>query len=149
MKTEETKYRVIVSTNTFVTNFDKEMCAFITGQIGECKIGIDRKFRAPAEVRDLFEKAMERRICADDYWRPVGPNEEDSNAFELFFKEKPSEAMIEAIIEGFNDFADEKKEKNPITTRISLEGIKIITEKTVYEETTEVIEVGNKINSAT
>jgi hypothetical protein len=149
MRREEIKYRVIVSTNTFAANFDKELCAFTTGQIGECKIGIDRRYRASAEVREMFEKAMERRVGADDYWRPVGPNAKDANAFELYFKEKPTQEMIDAFIEGFNDFADEKKEKNPITTRISLEGITIITEKTVYEETEEVVEVGNKVKSTT
>ncbi len=140
MKKEEIKYRVVVSTNTFATNFEREMCAFVTGQIGECKVGINRQFRASADERELFEKVMERRLCADNYWRPVSTCADDANAFELYFKEKPTKKMIEIIREGCNDFADEKKEKNQIMTRINIISIRVIKERTLYEETEENID---------
>lgn len=134
MRKEETKYRVVISTNTFAANFDKEACAFMTGQIGQCKIGIDRQFWQPAATRTLFENAMERRLCVDDVWRPVGPNPNDANSFELFFKEKPTNEMLNIIVEGFNEFADEKKEKNPMTNKIVLEKIVVVRETSIYEE---------------
>jgi hypothetical protein len=96
MKKEEVKYRIIVSTNTFATNFDKELCAFVTGQIGE---------------------------------------------FELYFKERPTDEKIKALVEGFHEFADEKKEKNPITERITLHGIKVIKKRSLYEESEESYEL--------
>lgn len=141
MRKEEIKYKIIVSTNVFISDLDKEMCAFITGQIGECKIGIDRKFRADSDVREMFESAMERRLCSDNYWRPVGPNADDSNAFEFYFKNKPTDEMIKALVEGFHEFADEKKEKNPIMQRITLLGLTVIKERSLYEETEELYDL--------
>jgi len=140
MRKEEIKYRVLISTNTFATNFEKELCAFVTGQIGECEAGINRRFYQSAEVREEFEKRMERRLCDDGNWGPVQTCPTDANAFELFFKEKPTQEMISHIHEACNEFADEKKEKNPMTVRISIESIKVIKEVNVYEETEEVYE---------
>lgn len=135
---EEIKYRVVITTNTFALNFDKEICAYVTGQIGECKTGVDRQYKASSYARGLFEKSMERRMCDDNLWRPVAISESDSNAFELFFKDKPTEEMMEFIKEGCGDFADEKKQKYPITTKIEFKKFVIIKERTLYEETEEI-----------
>lgn len=141
MKKEEVKYRVVVCTNTFATNFEKELCAFVTGQIGECETGINRRFYQSAEVREQFEKKMERRLCDDGNWGPVQTSPADANSFELFFKEKPTQQMLDHIHEAINEFADEKKDKNPMTVRISIDNIKVIKEVSIYEETEEVYEV--------
>lgn len=137
MKKEEIKYRVVVSTNTFTTIFENQICAFVTGQVGECNVGADRRYNASADVRSLFEKSMERRMCSDDYWRPVSACADDINSFELYFKERPTKEMIDIIRDGCNEYADEQKEKNPLMPRISIDAIKVIKERTLYEETEE------------
>lgn len=138
MRKEEIKYRVVISTNTFATNFEKELCAFVTGQIGECKVGIDRRFYSSAEMRDIFEKAMERRLCDDGYWRPVQTSPKDVNSFELFFKERPTQQMMDHIREACDEFAEEKKDKNPLTNKITFDNIVVIKERSLYEESEEV-----------
>lgn len=140
MKREEeiTKYRVVIKTNALAASFYEEICQFATGQVGEGVVGIGRKYRASQETRDMFEKAMERRLGSDNYWSPVYPCA-DINSFELYFKEKPTKEMLRLIGEGCDEYADEKKEKNPIMTRINIESIKVFKERTstVYEETEE------------
>jgi hypothetical protein len=138
MKHEETlKYKVVITTNVLVT-FVPELCAYITGQIGQCNVGIDLRFKADEETRKLFGDAMERRMCPDDYFRPADQSPLDGNAFELYFKTKPTTEMISIIKERCNLFADEQKKKFPIMSRIEIMSLLLITERTLVEETEEV-----------
>jgi hypothetical protein len=140
MKREEEtiKYRVVITTSELAASFYGELCAFVTGQVSEIDTSNSRRFRASAEIRSMFEKAMERRLGSDKFWSPVYPCE-DVNSFELYFKEKPTKGMLKLLKEGCDEFSDEKKEKNPIMTRISIKSIKVFKERTlsVYEETEE------------
>lgn len=45
------KYKFIIDTNKYAGNFEREMCAYLTGRIGEC--GVGQEFAA------LFEKEYE------------------------------------------------------------------------------------------
>jgi len=137
MRTEEVKYKVVITTNTFAT-FERELCAYVTGQIGQCNTGIEHRFKADEEVKKLFEDAMERRQCIDDYWRPVQASSKDGNAFELYFKVYPTKEMIDLLVEGCKLFADEQKKKYPITTKINVDEVKIVTERTIIEELEEI-----------
>ena len=137
MKQETLKYKVVITTNVLVT-FVPELCAYITGQIGQCNVGIDLRFKADADVRKQFEESMERRMCPDDYFRPADQSPLDGNAFELYFKTKPTVEMIEIIKERFNLFADEQKRKMPIMVRIEIRDFRLVTERTLVEESEEV-----------
>jgi hypothetical protein len=140
-KKEEIKYRMIVSTDTLVETFYMEACAYVTGQIGQCNVGTDKKFNAPAEHRAMFERVMERRMCVDSYWRPAFPCVDDMDSFELYFKERPTREMVDIIRAGCNEFADEMKEKFPITKRIQILDIVVIKERTLFESMQETYEV--------
>ena len=54
------KYYFIVDTDTYAGNFEREMCAHITGQVGECDVGQDiakkAKDNIPLDKLDLFEE---------------------------------------------------------------------------------------------
>jgi len=132
---ESIKYRVVIKTNALAASFYEELCAFVTGQVSEIDTSNSRRFRAPSEVRSMFEASMERRLGADNHWSPVYPCD-DTNSFELYFKEKPTPEMVQIIKDGCEEFSDEKKEKNPIMTRIEIIDIKVLQEKTIniYEE---------------
>lgn len=45
-----TLYTLIVDTNLYSGNFEREMCAFITGQIGECGVGRGEASEAEEEL---------------------------------------------------------------------------------------------------
>lgn len=137
MRNEIIKWKVVITTNTFATTFENDLCAFVTGQIGQCNVGTEFRYKADEEVRNLFEAAMERRMCSDDYFRPVYSSLDDSNAFELYFKDKPTDEMMSLLKSGCEDFALERKKKLPITTKIEFRSIKLVKESTVVEVTEE------------
>lgn len=33
------KYSFIIDTNSYAGNFEREMCAYLTGQVGDCGVG--------------------------------------------------------------------------------------------------------------
>lgn len=35
------KYILVADTNQYAGNFERELCAYITGQYGECSVGAD------------------------------------------------------------------------------------------------------------
>lgn len=50
----ETDYKVIViDTDHYAGNFEREMCAYITGQYGECGVGKETADRVSSEIKNL------------------------------------------------------------------------------------------------
>jgi hypothetical protein len=47
-------YKFIIDTDQYSGNFEREMCAYLTGQIGECGVG--------CEYAELFEKEVSDKI---------------------------------------------------------------------------------------
>lgn len=66
-----TLYTFIVDTNLYSGNFEREMCAFITGQIGECGVGRGEASEAedelPAHILTWFEENIEQRGDDEEY----------------------------------------------------------------------------------
>jgi hypothetical protein len=82
-----------VKTNTYAGNFEREICSYMAGQIGECGVGknfidenITNKF---SNIKDL----------PDDYgcYRPVQLDESDSNNLIIFFETEPTKEQIEIL----------------------------------------------------
>ena len=88
-------YRVLVKTNCYAGNFEREMCAFMTGCIGECEVG--EEF-VDEGVREKFKGFIERKADDNGCFRPVEVGE-DSNDFVIFFREEPSSEQIELMAE--------------------------------------------------
>lgn len=51
-------YKFIVDTNSYAGNFEREMCAYLTGKIGECEVGW--------ELAEIFEKENTDNISFDN-----------------------------------------------------------------------------------
>lgn len=69
------KYYLVIDTDTYADNFERELCAYITGVIGDCRVGSKMAKKAKKELDaatiDYFENFVERE--ADDHgcYRPV------------------------------------------------------------------------------
>jgi hypothetical protein len=50
--TQETKYRLVVDTNQYAGNFERESIAFATGQVGECGVGMGEADEAHDALTD-------------------------------------------------------------------------------------------------
>ncbi len=88
-------FGLVIKTNSYTGNFEREMCAFLTGQVGECEVG--------KELKDvLLDKPdFEHNIqhVADDHgcYRPCSLHEKNSNSMIIFFHTKPTEEQINWI----------------------------------------------------
>lgn len=50
------KYIFVIDTDQYSGNFEREMCACLTGQIGDCEVGIEESIKFRKEVgEDMYE----------------------------------------------------------------------------------------------
>lgn len=84
-------YAFIIKTSEYAGNFEREMTAWITGQIGECSVG--EEF-----IEDNFKINFEELIqqCPDDHGchRPTVICGNRNENVAIFFDDKPSEKII-------------------------------------------------------
>jgi hypothetical protein len=113
------KYAVLIKTNKYAGNFEREMCAHVTGHIGECEVG---KKYVDKNIAKLFENVIGNE--ADDHgcYRPVtlgcdikgGTNQD----VVIFFEEEPTKVHLDTIKKRLPDFKYEKG--------LKIEGLELI-----------------------
>jgi hypothetical protein len=93
------EYSIIIDTNQYTGNFERELCAFVTGQIGDCKVG--EKFIDPDEDYELFDDDIIRQdLDNDGCFRPVRICQDVNgkiNSIKIFFENKPTDEQINFI----------------------------------------------------
>ncbi len=76
MDDDEYNYEFVIDTTEYAGNFEREMCAYITGCVGDCEVGIDiaEKVRDEIKQSNFFEE-IDDLVCRlpDDNgcYRPV------------------------------------------------------------------------------
>ena len=71
---EPDRYLFVIDTDRYAGNFEREMCAYVTGQIGECEVGKENAELAKQEIPDVVAKLEELIDSIPDehgYHRPV------------------------------------------------------------------------------
>jgi len=97
-------YLFIINTDRYAGNFEREMCAYSTGVIGDCEVG-DRQADDFIEtynktIRDFFEKNIEQRPDDHGCYRPVeiynnNPNiDNEYHSLVIYFEAQPTSDMI-------------------------------------------------------
>ena len=103
----------VVKTNEYTGNFEREMCAFVTGRIGECEVGDAYIVNLPVNFDNIMD-------VADDSGchRPVSVHDNDSNNLVIFFETEPSKEQIELMKERSKLFNEARKKTSFIKTAI-------------------------------
>lgn len=128
----------VIDTADYAGNFERDLCAFITGKVGDCGQGDEmvELFMRQVEKSDeyLFDNVITE---ADDHgcWRPVtiyqtcpGKN----NSVAIFFENRPSSQQIETMKERTLMFAKMPNKWMPSTPFISeITGFRLIKNKVV------------------
>ena len=52
-------YLFVIDTDKYAGNFEREICAYITGQIGECEVGKENAKLARQEIPDVVARLDE------------------------------------------------------------------------------------------
>jgi hypothetical protein len=68
-----TKIKLVIDTTEYAGDFEREMCAYITGQYGECEIGYDIAEQESPNIRHLewFEDHVVHKRDENGCARPV------------------------------------------------------------------------------
>lgn len=103
-----TEFAIVIKTDSYAGNFEREMCAHVTGHVGECGVGSEY---VNSEVKSKFygyiEEVPDDRGC----YRPVSlgcdlPDEFglSSDDVVIWFNEKPTDEMVKVVNERLETF---------------------------------------------
>ena len=138
----EKQYIFVIDTDSYAGNFEREMCAYVTGQTGECGVGEDYAKRAHNEIPQAQKTELESIVKSvmDDHgcYRPVSIHSNpriskpNSNSVGIYFSQKPSQDLVNMMKdrakavgnEGFGFFEKEK---------VDVMGFRMITEQLIAE----------------
>ena len=113
---------VVIDTDSYAGNFEREMCAYITGQIGDCCVG-DKKAALAAEelaevtifngeeqepILEYFEYSVEQEGDEHGCRRPVEIWNDLGNGYSslaIFFNEIPPDEVLAIMLERAKEFA--------------------------------------------
>ena len=120
--------KLIIDTNSYSGNFEREMCAYVTGQYGECGVGKDLAISSVKDIKyiDWWNKNILQKSPPKPelkVYRPVSIYQDkqgEYNSLVIYAKKKPSEIVILEFICRVKEFC-KKKEINVYGVRI-LEG---------------------------
>lgn len=98
-------FGLVIKTDSYAGNFERELCAHVTGHIGECEVG--NKF----VEKDITNMFMDYIVSlADDHgcYRPVEIYDDNDgyNSLVIYFSVEPTPEQINIIkqrVETFNE----------------------------------------------
>lgn len=157
------KYIFIVDTTEYAGDFEREMCAFCTGVIGDCEVGREEKkkwIEAYGEDKaDEMYEMMEQRPDEHGCRRPVSivptpgyintgmgkhikekdakPEDERYPAYQsvaMYFYERPTKEVINMIKERAKLFTKTNDRISREPRTLKILGFRLLKETTVIEE---------------
>ncbi len=98
---EQITYIFEINTNKYAGNFERNMCAFATGIIGECEVGDSY---VEQDIKDLFEDDVQQVSDEHGCYRPCSA---DGNTVEIYFYNHPSRQQISLMKERIEEYGSE------------------------------------------
>ena len=125
------KYYFIIDTNKYAGNFERQMCAFITGEVGDCGVGCSEAETAMAEldedISDRFSEVIGRDAGDDGCHRPckIYPSKNNKyNSLAIIFCEELAGDLIRIM----------KDRSHKYSKKIKVIGFRLVTEKSTHNE---------------
>lgn len=109
--------RVVIDTDSYAGNFERDLCAYVTGQYGECEVGKDLadNFSKDIEHIEWWEKNIVQRsdpppACSCERPVKIYKNKEGVyHSLAIYVKKHPSEKVLSELIERVKYFCANKK----------------------------------------
>lgn len=115
MENEKIEYKVVVDTDKYAGNFEREMTAFMTGVVGDCEVGseLQKTFQIECSEDICFEmdNLIAFRLSPHVVYRPcaICENEDkEYNSFEIYLEKKPKKHLFELMRERAYKYAKNK-----------------------------------------
>lgn len=110
-----------IDTNEYSGNFEREMCAYLTGCVGECEVGEEYVDKT---ITPIFSKVIKQ--CPDDHgcYRPCDAIENESgvcHSVGIFFSVKPTDEQIEVMKKRSFEFNQEMINKSSYNSGSKIE----------------------------
>jgi hypothetical protein len=138
MENKEIKWVFIIDTNQYAGNFERDMCAYCTGQIGDCKVGEEEseKFEIKYgqefinEMSEIIENRPDEHGChrptkihptpgylnngmgkeyKEKEWKEGMEKYPSYQSVAIFFYDKPKKDIIEMIKKRAKEFTKKQK----------------------------------------
>lgn len=130
------EYLFVIDTDSYAGNFEREMCAYLTNQIGECTVGekfIDLDNPIAKEMEDIILQKPDEHGC----FRPVTidiPNAKICHSVGIYISKKPTTYQIAIMKQRAFEFnkINQNKKDYPVSD-IKILGFKLITIGTQYK----------------
>lgn len=133
------KYAILIKTDSYAGNFERELCAHLTGHIGECGVGDNYVDESIAEKFENYVAQEEDEGC----YRPVNLGYDfgySNDDVIIWFNEKPTEELIDIIKERLETFNETKlKLESWNKDVIGIKEVKILTFKRKISVSEEII----------
>lgn len=90
----------VIKTNKYAGNFERQLCAYITGVIGGCGVGAreQQAFCTEVDDHDKFMEFVDMLPHDDGCFRPVSIFGPDYNDVAIFFHQPPTDELIDLMI---------------------------------------------------
>jgi hypothetical protein len=116
------KYSIVVKTNQYAGNFERELCAHLTGIVGECEVGEEY---VDETVTPIFEEFISQVPDDNGTRRPVGLGSENEGAsgqdVVIYFDSEPTKEQVQIIKERLLTFKPSEWVKD-----LKFEGLELI-----------------------
>lgn len=94
----------VIDTDAYAGNFEREMTAYLTGVIGECKVGEELVEELPINFKNSVQQVADEHGC----YRPTScwlePRSNKYNSVAIFFYERPTKEQISFMKERVDSF---------------------------------------------
>jgi len=155
-------YIFIIDTDTYAGNFERPMCAYVTGQIGECNVGKEQAELAKKEIPEVVEQLEELiEHVPDEHGchRPVSifpnpryGNDGDGshalltdenreqfpwpayNSVAIFFNSLPDSGLLDVMKERARDIVKNEEGSKGVESKVEIEGFRLLEQYTTYKE---------------
>lgn len=151
------KWIFVIDTNQYAGNFERQLCAYLTGCVGECEVGAEYGATLPLPLKEAFSEIVD--YVSDEHgcarpatvWTTPGlyndglgniEKGDGTNKFPAFcsvgiyFYKKPNAAMLNLMMTRALQFDEARKEldKWQSKTPITITNFRLIEETTTQEE---------------
>lgn len=114
-----TEFRIIIDTNSYAGNFEREMCAYLTGQVGDCKVGEEIAEEVKEDGSLVHQEWWEKHVIQKEdegcfrpveiYSNPKYFNNGRGRSFPMSDTEKLAEVKSESLSSIKKTYANLKK----------------------------------------
>ena len=114
---------IIIDTDTYAGNFERELCAYVSGIVGDCEVGIEIAEKAMKEIKmiDWWNENINPQETEDgsEFFRPCtimmtpedgkGKNNLNYNSVAIFVESFPNDEIIEELMTRAKVFCENKQ----------------------------------------